>query len=93
MEEKENKAPVKSVLLFTSPTCHKCPMAKAFVDRYKIKTAIIEVNDDDTRAMALDMKIRSVPQFVVNREDDSFEMVTQEEIVELLDLHLLPLVE
>ena len=88
------------LFLFTSPTCPKCPSYKKFVINNNLMCTIVEVNDDKTRQMALEWKVHSVPQFVL--QDDSFineenklgiKFLAVDEVVEMLDENKLELVQ
>ncbi len=57
------------LLLFTTPTCPNCPLAKAALDRAGIAYTVINANDEPDLCRALD--IRTAPTLAVRSGDDA----------------------
>ncbi len=69
------------ILLFTAPGCPKCPAARERVKAEGIDVDIIQVDSDETRALAFKYRVRSVPAFILLSRNGEYQATTIEEII------------
>lgn len=61
-------------MLFTSPTCHKCPEAKAFLDSNGIEYTVMEVGvTPKALELAREHSIMNVPAILIGEQVIPFE--------------------
>ena len=86
IKQGENSNGARKVVMYSTPTCHYCNLAKEFFDDYNVKYEVFDVHSDLDKRKEMVEKSGQMGVPVILIDDEMILGFDEERIRELLDI-------